>query len=442
MDVRDFFAPLAIARLGVAISGGVDSTALLAMLAEWRERPFALVALHVNHQLRGDESERDEQFVRGLCERLDVDLRVLRAGVDAERVRETGVENAAREARRAALLQTARESNLDAIATAHHLNDQAETVLLAMLRGGGARRLAGIRPIDMPWVRPLLDVSRAEIEQFLADRELSPRIDSTNLESRFLRNRIRNELLPSMKALQPRVIQHLAEIATQLREGEQELVRLEAAWRDRWIEESRSDRLTLYRAGMNESPFLFRRVLVDEAFSRDATARELNAGDLRRISMQLEGSSSAIQITRNLRLSGEGDLLVLERITPPGDRVEIDHPVQPGDEVEWQALSQRITIRAVEGTYPGAFSLPEGAGELRLRTRRPGDRWHPPGSTSTKKLKDVLIERRIDRKLRDRLPILTWNERIVWVAELGVSKEFLPREGCSRIFAIEVVESI
>lgn len=440
MNVEGFFAPLALRRAGVAVSGGVDSTALLIALAEWKQRGFEICALHVNHQLRGTDSDHDEEFVRTQCDTLDIRLHVWRVSVDAARVRETGIENAAREARRAVLLQAVDELELDAIATAHHMNDQAESVLLAILRGGGARRLAGIRAVDLPWIRPLLDVRRDEIEQFLEERNVSPRLDETNTETRFLRNRIRHDVLPLLRTLQPRVIDHLGEIARQLAEGEREIGKREVEWRRKWVKNEHGT-VRLAAAGLEESPYLFRRVLLDAAFGIDPGAREISAADLRRITDHFTVSTSAVQVTKRLMLVREGDELILRPHGSGNTSQSIDLPVTADSEVAWPPLAGSrvvITSRAAKGER---FETPGGAGELRLRTRRAGDRWWPPGASSTKKLKDVFIERKIERTLRDRLPVLTWNDQIVWVARLGVSKPFLPREAATRVFAVQVLES-
>src|ERR1041385_6457882 len=165
--VARFLSAHHIDRLLVAVSGGPDSTALLVALAELRAD---VGAAHVNHHLRGAESEEDERFVRELCELLRVQLGVVDGTLDPEAIREHGIEAAARDVRHARLHQLREALGMRWIATAHQLDDQAETILMRMMTGSGLAGLRGIHPIrDDGVVRPLLDVTRAEVEQFLSE---------------------------------------------------------------------------------------------------------------------------------------------------------------------------------------------------------------------------------------------------------------------------------
>ena len=182
----------------VAVSGGPDSTALLLAL---REIDVPISAAHVNHHLRGAESDGDEQFVRELCARLGVALRVADGSLDPDRIRDHGIEGAARDVRHALLQEIRSEAGATHIATAHHKIDQAETILMLLITGGGLAGLRGIHPVRADGViRPLLEVSRVDIETFLAQRRVVPRIDRSNSDPRFLRNRVRAIWRSSMPA--------------------------------------------------------------------------------------------------------------------------------------------------------------------------------------------------------------------------------------------------
>src|SRR5712691_5996617 len=196
----------------VAVSGGPDSTALLLAL---QEIGTPIVAAHVNHHLRGPESDADEAFVRELCDRYRVSLRVADGSLDPDAIRHRGIEAAAREVRHARLHAIRGEVDATHIATAHQKNDQAETILMRLMTGGGLAGLRGIHPIrEDGIIRPLLEVSRAEIEAFLQERGVVARTDRSNSDPRFLRNRVR-ALLTQFDA---NVIDNLAAIAAQARE--------------------------------------------------------------------------------------------------------------------------------------------------------------------------------------------------------------------------------
>lgn len=298
--LRGFWAAHALppARTLVAFSGGADSTALVTAMAELDEVP--LVAAHVNHHLRGAESDADQDFVRDLCARLGVPCLAADGPLDPAAVREQGVEAAARSVR-FARLQAMRES-ADAlyIATAHQKNDQAETVLLRLARGGGLAALRGIRPLRGDGIiRPLLEVTRAEIEAFLAARGITPRSDSSNANPRFLRNRIRR--------LGPRAIEAFAAVADDARrvwpfiESAVDLVDdSEAAATE-----------TTFRT-LPESLWLRQALLHRHIHRLDPEARDVSARDLERLARQLDGLRR-VSVTKRLELARRNGTVVLYR---------------------------------------------------------------------------------------------------------------------------------
>ena len=213
-------------RVFAAVSGGADSVALLCLLLELRsELGVVLSVAHVNHKLRGEESDEDERFVARLARQhgLELDIRV--APVDGRHISEirSGIEVAARELRHGFFRQLAREGRATKIATAHTLDDQAETVLLRIFRGTGIRGLSGVHPrivFEEPGrtfgelVRPLLSFRRAELREFLRERGQSWREDSSNRDLAFLRNRVRHRLLPMIvEELGEAAIEHMGELA-------------------------------------------------------------------------------------------------------------------------------------------------------------------------------------------------------------------------------------
>jgi len=217
-------------RICCAISGGADSTALLLLLheanaAERNALGVGLSAVHIHHGLRGAEADADEAFVRELCERLGVPLHLRRVDTAAQAAsqRET-LEEAARNLRYEYFRSLIADGVADAVLTAHTLDDQAETVLMKLLRGAWTEGLAGISPaVDVPrgrMLRPLLGVRRDELRQYLAAREQSWREDSSNDDEAFTRNRIRHAVLPALRAENPSIDQTLANLADVAREEE------------------------------------------------------------------------------------------------------------------------------------------------------------------------------------------------------------------------------
>jgi tRNA(Ile)-lysidine synthase len=203
-------------RVLCACSGGADSTALLHLLCH--TPGLTVAAAHYNHALRGADADRDERFVRQLCQRLGVELFCGRGDVAAYASQHhLGVEEAARKLRYAFLEETADRYGFDRIATAHHAEDNAETILWNLVRGSGTRGLSGIPPVRGKIIRPLLNVTRPQIEAYLRENGLSCVFDSSNRADDNPRNRIRHHVLPLLMAENPSAMEHIAAAAESLR---------------------------------------------------------------------------------------------------------------------------------------------------------------------------------------------------------------------------------
>jgi tRNA(Ile)-lysidine synthase len=211
-------------KLAAAVSGGADSVALLTLLAETRSPlGFVLSAVHFNHGLRGKASELDEKFVVALAEKFGVTLHIGRGDVAGKALREkSNLEDAARRARYSFFEQLSGQGLLEAVATAHTMDDQAETVLAHILRGTGIAGLAGIHPSAASVRRPLLDFRREELRKYLRRKKQPWREDATNRDTNRSRARMRKKLLPLLvKEFNPAAIEHLAGLATRAREQAQ-----------------------------------------------------------------------------------------------------------------------------------------------------------------------------------------------------------------------------
>ncbi|HYK04133.1 MAG TPA: tRNA lysidine(34) synthetase TilS [Thermoanaerobaculia bacterium] len=389
---------MAPCRIVAAVSGGVDSTALLLGLAELREDGFDVECAHVNHRLRGADSEQDEAFVRDLAGRLGVTLHVEEGAFDERLVRARGIEAAARDVRYARLSELRERRGARFVATAHQQNDQAETVLMRLLTGSGLAGLRGIHPVrEDGFIRPLLDVTRAELDAYLRKRNVTPRFDRSNDDPRFLRNRVR-AMLRELGG-----VGQLANVAEQAR----------ALWPlvERAIDEAEEALATVRETRfitMPEDVWLRGALLQRHIRRLDPEARDYDA---QRIAREL-GGSPRVSVTKTLELIRE-DVWVLRAAAAEMPRES------------WTVRSSRVP----EGGAPSAphqlIQLPRGAAaEFTVRTRQAGDRFQPLGMGQAKKLKDFLIDRKIAAGVRDRLPLLLWNGEIVWIAGVEVSEAF------------------
>ena len=398
--VRRFFGGHNIAPQPIvaAVSGGADSTALLLALNEIRADGYEIACAHVNHHLRGSESDEDEASVRELCESLGVACEVADGTLDGEAIRRRGIEAAAREVRYARLRDIAGER---LIATAHQRNDQAETVLMRLLTGSGIAGLRGIHPIRADGViRPLLDVTREEIEAFLHERRVTPRKDRSNDDPRFLRNRIR-ALVRELNA-----VDNLAAAAEQAREQWPHLQCLiddaePAALQGRWPE-----------------PLWIRQALLQRLIRRlDPEARDFDA---RRLAEELD-RVKRVSVSAHVELVRRGEAVHVRRRVEAPPEFEIELPL--GTTAYIPEIGATIGVRrgAMGEGQPFQF---DGQPRFTVRNRRRGDRFQPLGLAAPKKLKDFLIDRKIPAEIRDRIPLLLCNDEIVWVAGVEVSERF------------------
>lgn len=416
-----------------AVSGGPDSTALLLALLDFRAEGFSITCGHVNHHLRGTDSDADEAFVRELCRTHDIELRVADGTLDAAAIKARGIEAAAREIRTQRLLQIRDSVSASFIATAHHKNDQAETILMRVFRGSGVAGLRGILPIrDDGFIRPLLACSRADVERFLADRNIVARHDISNDDPRYFRNRIRRML----RDFDASVIDNIAAVADQARDQWRILNEL----LDQHDVEATAS-FTRFTRWPDQG--WLRQALLHRHITRlDPDARDVSAADLERIISRLS-SIRRVSVTKNLELVRKGNDLVLRR--RPEETADFECEIAIGGSVFIPEIQATLSLSTAGNRSPVTgnrqhqiFQLPATSGRFTIRNRRSGDRFHPLGMPADKKLKDFLIDRKIAAEERDRIPLLVWGDQIVWVGGVEVSERFKVTDPAVELFEVRL----
>jgi tRNA(Ile)-lysidine synthase len=430
------------ARVLAAVSGGADSVALARLLSELAARgALTLVGIaHLNHQLRGADADGDEAFCAALAERLGVPFRAARADVAAlAAARGESIEAAARRARYAFLAEAARALGATHVATGHTLDDQAETVLLRLLRGAGSRGLSGIRAKRGSVIRPLLECRRADLRAYLAARGETFRDDASNMDRRIPRNRLRHELLPVIDALAPGGCEALARTAT-LAADDEEFLLAHAIDVARSIVLTDTNGVQLKRASLAALPPAIGRRVIRAAVERVApldaprlTSRHIEA--IWRLAMSTRAQHVDLP---GLRVDAEADRLRLSLATSGevsakrGDW-ELVFPI-PGSvtilSAGWRLTADRRdqTARAgVEAREALRCVVPASlvAGTVTVRNRRPGDRIKPLGAIGRKKLQDLLVDRKVPHAERDDVPVVVnQSGRLVWVVGVAMADEF------------------
>lgn len=371
----------------VALSAGPDSTALLAALAALRDAGelAGLAALHVDHGLRPGV-EADAACAAAACARLGVPLQR-----KAVKVGPGNLQAEARRARYAALRAEAARIGATRIATGHTRTDQAETVLLRLLRGAGSRGLAGIPPRRGAVIRPLIDRGRDEGLGYLAELGLSWRDDPTNASPRFARNRIRHEAWPALRALAPSAERALARAADLLRDDDRAL----AGRARRRVREATGVDV----ASILSEPLAVRRRVVRRLW-RNATGsgRALEAGHVEAVLALLERGRPGAAALPGGRL-GRCRYGRLEIVQPPAPAPEV-RPVPVAGPGRY-AVPELEVVAVIRAGRPAAIPWP-----LELRTRRSGDRLRPDGAGGTTTLKEWLIDRKVGREERGRILLL------------------------------------
>ncbi len=406
----------------LALSGGADSVCLLEVLLELsKEIKFSVFAAHLHHGLRGAEADSDEAFVCKLCHEKNVPLFTRRVDVNAlARATGRGLEEAGREARYAFFNEILAQEGLNKIATAHHADDNIETVLMRLLRGTGPLGLAGIPYQNGAVVRPFLDVTRKDIESFLNQRNISFCTDSTNQETTFTRNRIRHELIPFLEqSFNPNFRQNfLSQIKLYASCGafiEQETESLFSVLSEP-VAEGYSFEIKLLKkaADFMQSMLLYR------AISALSGEREVGTAAVRAAAALLEKPRGKASLGGGvIGQVCHGKLYIKkESVAKP-----FSYDVEPTGCFTIPETNVTICFSVVnsvpEQAFKGAVYLDLEKLEnkqLRLRSRRPGDYFYPVGMAGKKKVKKFFIDNKIPQFKRDSVPLLTADEDVVWVA--------------------------
>ncbi len=402
----------------VAVSGGADSVALLAVL---QALGYECVAAHCNFHLRGAESNRDMRHVEMLTEKLGIDLYVKDFDVAARRAL-TGesLEMACRELRYKWFFELLDRDRAQAIAVGHHREDQAETFMLNLMRGSGLAGLAGMRYRNEHVVRPLLDVSRAEIEQYLTARGLDWIVDSSNASDDFARNRLRNKILPMMEQLFPGATDAMLRSMTILRENcDFYQAQTEKVINTYVNNFSKEINLSDLQANEPHAELLLFEKLRSEGFNRTQT------DDMLAAAARSGGSFSAGAHTRDV----DHGILRAPRATigpvaDSGEEYEVNllrdifEPVRIV--VTHHYISEFAPSRNPRIAYIDASAL-EGDRRWALRRWRRGDRMTPYGMTGSKLLSDIFASQRLSAEAKRNTWVLTCDDEIVWVVGLRAS---------------------
>jgi tRNA(Ile)-lysidine synthase len=440
-------------RIVVALSGGPDSTALLAVLAPIaKDLDLSLIVAHFNHGLRGVESDEDEKFSRDLSEQMG--LAFVSGKMDKKRGKKgISPEDFYRRQRYDFLNKISEDYQAQKIALGHNLQDQAETVLLNILRGSGLEGLKGFLPMrDGKFIRPLIEISRQEIISFLNEAGIQYCQDSSNEKKRYLRNQIRSELIPYLKEkFNPKIEKNLAQMA--------EILRLEDEFIRRHVDEvlkssfikRQQNRILLKIAYINELPpairlRLFKTILESLNPAKNGFSFS-HIKFLDNLAQKCE-SGKRIDLPLGIEVRREYDYLILEAKKVGPKQMEYEYTMNiPGSlyikERKYTVRSELTTKENVDFSDKNAvyLDLDKIHQPLIIRNRRDGDWFQPLGMQGQQKIKSLLIDHKIPRSKRNEIILLVDNISVIWIENMHLNDRVKITAETKDILKLEIIDS-
>jgi len=443
-------------RVLAGVSGGADSVCLALVL---NELGLDVAVAHVNHGLRGAESDTDEEFTKELAGTLGVPFFATKVALSGPAPAasalwlsrrplpggEANLEAAGREARRQFFIETARRRGYTKIALAHTRNDRVETFLMNLLRGAGSEGLVSMAPVSGNTIRPLIETGRNEVEAYLTENNQSWRTDSSNFDLGFARNRLRHAVIPELESrFNPSLIQTLARTV--------EILEAEDAWMravaDQWLSEhgrKEENDFLIPAAELKSAPAgLVRRILRTVLRLAGSGLRDVSFGHIEAVRALLEEGKSGkfVQIPGGLQAAREFGRLVFRQA--PAAWTDYTYELKiPGEvyipEVGKVFRAEIVEIEANQALGQRVFVDGESMGPyVTIRNWKPGDYYRPVGLPAGK-LKKLFQRARIPRGHRMRWPVIVADSTIVWVASFPVSREFAPRGQSQKKVAFEAL---
>jgi tRNA(Ile)-lysidine synthase len=432
----------------IGLSGGPDSVCLSVILDEVRDNfNLSLYALYVDHGLRPEESRNEENFCKSFCYEHGMDFHSekieVRANAEENRI---NIHEAARELRYDAFQRTAHKIRASKIAVAHNADDQAETVLMRLVRGAGRRGLSGMPYMRGNIIRPLLDISREDIENFLSGRQIKFVADSSNLKKEYLRNRLRMEIIPFLKKDNPSLVKSINRTADIFREEENYLdivttktvMRLITRKTDRSIELFLIPLINIEKSILRR---VFRRALGEIGADRGIElvhiddiirlVRENRSGD----TITLPQGIRAVKGYSTLLITGEHSVnLRTQNIDVPGEITLSENGLTLVSELYDKSIE--FNGKNVSVFDYGSLTLP-----LQVRARKEGDYFYPAGFGRRKKLQDFFVDEKVPREKRDSVPLVVSGKDIIWIAGYRMDERYMAKEGTNKFLVLKINSS-
>lgn len=439
----------------VGVSGGPDSVCLIHILYRLKEKyNLTLYAAHINHCIRGIEADKDEKYVEKLCESLGIECFILRKNIE-QLAKQKGIssEMAGREVRYKFFENLKKELSANKIAVAHNANDRAETILMRIIRGTGLEGLEGIKPVREGYIiRPLIETKRWEVEGYCENENLKPRIDATNLETIYSRNKIRLELIPYIeKNFNKDIITSLIRFSENVKKDSEFIEKISKDKFQGYCDII-NNKVIIKKGAFKEDESIITRIIRRAIIILTGSGYNFERKHIYDIiSLQKISTGKKINlINKVIAYNNYGDIELY--INDKDDKKEKAWNFQcsiPADgEIYIKEIGLKVTTKVINDkkvNFINNNSLIKyfnydkiSNNKIMIRKRQNGDSFIPLGMKGKKKLKDFFIDLKIPKEKRDDIPILTINDKIAWVVGIRTSEEFKVDKDTGKILMIKV----
>lgn len=436
----------------VGLSGGPDSVCLLHLLCSIREElNLKIAAAHINHMIRGKEADGDENYSKELCAKLGVEFFSLKKDVE-DFGKKTGLssETAGRKVRYDFFDEVLKKTGYSKVATAHNANDQAETILLRIMRGTGLDGLAGI-PVkrDNKYIRPILFMKREEVENYCSENNLNPRIDATNLEKLYSRNKVRLDILPYMKDnFNKDVVEAINRMALLLQDDNKFIVEeVDRIYKESCIE--KTDKVIIQKEVFDKSNAIIGRIIRKSIKKINGNQYDVELKHIKEIkSLQQLSTNKFIDLPYGICAENVyGDIHIKLKSSihkNKYDEVIVEKDLIDGQKIEFgqyifnfKVTSKLENVEFQKNNFIKYFNYDKINGNIIIRQRKNGDKINPLGMTGNKKLKDIFIDMKIPKEERELIPIIQFDEDIAWIVSLKLANKFKVTNDTKNILKIE-----
>lgn len=433
-------------RVLIGLSGGPDSVCLLLLLNQMKEEyKLDLYAIYVDHGLRPDEIPSEIQFCKTLCEGLGISF--ITGSVDVNSYAEEhrlNKQEAARDLRYKTFEEVALEKGANRIALAHNADDQAETFIMRILRGSGWKGLSGIPPVRGKIIRPLIEIERKEIEEFLANSSQSYIVDSSNLKKNYFRNWLRVSIMPEFKRKNPELINTISRMSEIIREEDNYLELIVTKTLMKLISKKTDKTIELFLVPLETMDKVILRRVLRRAIDAVKGLKGINFIHIEDIIVLIKNGvpGNRLYLPKGIRvIKGYSTLILTSELSVKLGTYSLD---VPGEVIlkEGGVLIEASLKDSAEdygdGKFRALFDADKISLPLSIRPRKEGDFFYPSGFGKRKKLQDFFVDEKVPRDERDRIPIVLSGEDIIWIAGYRADDRFKVTEDIKKILLLEI----